>query len=127
MLNLLWIVFQWLLLIALILFFISPLVTNRGRAWKLRGSAVTIILGVTVISIVVVEIRIHPILSGLAFVIAAFAAYGVLEFRKRLKRRKPEPWVEYLNFRSTGKRPVDLDDHADAFETNRNESEEGSG
>jgi len=64
------------------------------------------------------EIRVHPIMAAAVVVIAMFAAYGVLEFRKRLKLRKPEPFVEYLNLRSMGKRPVDVDDHPEAFGPN---------
>jgi hypothetical protein len=115
-LNLIWLVAQWLLFIAIVLFFVSPLLSDARRAWKFRFSAVGIVAAVTVMFITVLEIRLHPILSVVALTIAAFTSYGVLEFRKHLKRRKPEPWVEYLNLRSTGKRPVNLDDHPDVFD-----------
>jgi hypothetical protein len=116
-LNLIWIVMQWLLVIALVLFFIAPLMSETARAWKLRFASGAILLGVFAVAALIVEIRVHPVLSVIAFAIAAFASYGALEFRRRMKLRKPEPFIEYLNLRSMGKRPVDVSrDHPDAFQ-----------
>ena len=109
---------QWLLLVALVLFFIALLMNDTSKAWKLRLASAAIFIGVFTAAVIVVEARVHPYLSVVALVIAAFAAYGVLEFRKRLKLRKPEPFVEYLNLRSMGKRPVDVNDHPEAFGPN---------
>ena len=106
---------QWLLAIALVLFFVAPLMNDRSTAWRLRLASAAIIVSVFAVAIVVVEIRRRPIVSVGAVALLAFASYGVLEFRKRLQRRKPEPFVEFLNLRSMGKRPIDLNDHPDAF------------
>ncbi len=106
---------QWLLFVAVALFFISLPMTNPRIAWRLRRWSGGILLLVLITAISAIEIRMHPILAAVAVVVAMFAAYGVLEFRKNLKRRKPEPFIEYLNLRSMGKRPVDLDDHPEAF------------
>ena len=106
---------QWLLAIALVLFFVAPLMNDRSRAWRLRLASASIIVSVFAVATVVVEIRRRPIVSVGAVALLAFASYGVLEFRKRLQRRKPEPFVEFLNLRSMGKRPIDLNDHPDAF------------
>ena len=115
MLNLIWIVMQWLLVIALVLFFIAPLMSDTWTAWRLRIASAAIIFSVFAVAVVVVEIRRHPVVSVAVVALLAFASYGVLEFRKRLQRRKPEPFVEFLNLRSMGKRPIDLNDHPDAF------------
>jgi hypothetical protein len=109
---------QWLLLMAVALFFISLPMTNAGAAWRLRRWSGGILLLVLIIAVSAMEIRVHPIMAAAVVVVAMFAAYGALEFRKRLKRRKPEPFVEYLNLRSMGKRPVDVDDHPEAFGPN---------
>jgi hypothetical protein len=114
-LNVTWTIMQWLLVIALVLFFAAPLMNDTSTAWRLRLASAAIILSVFAVAIVVVEIRHHPIVSVGVIATFAFASYGVLEFRKRLQRRKPEPFVEFLNLRSMGKRPVDLNDHPDAF------------
>lgn len=106
---------QWLLGIALGLFFVAPLMNDTRTAWRLRIASAAIILSVFAVAVVVVEIRRHPVVSVAVVALLAFASYGVLEFRKRLQRRKPEPFVEFLNLRSMGKRPVDLNDHPDAF------------
>ena len=106
---------QWLLAIALVLFFVAPLMNDRSTAWRLRLASAAIILSVFAVAIVVVEVRRHPIVSVGAIALLALASYGVLELRKRLQRRKPEPFVEFLNLRSMGKRPIDLNDHPDAF------------
>lgn len=106
---------QWLLAIALVLFFVAPLMNDRSTAWRLGLASAAIILSVFAVAIVVVEVRRHPIVSIGAVALLALASYGVLELRKRLQRRKPEPFVEFLNLRSMGKRPIDLNDHPDAF------------
>ena len=124
MLNLIWIVMQWLLVIALVLFFVAPLMNETSTAWRLRLASAAIILSVFAVAIAIVEIRLHPIVSFGAVLMLAFASYGVLEFRKRLQRRKPEPFVEFLNLRSMGKRPVDLNDHPDAFPSADDAAEE---
>lgn len=106
---------QWLLVIALVLFFIAPLMSDTSTAWRLRLASAAIILSLLAVATVVVEIRRHPIACVVVVVMLVFASYAVLEFRKRLQRRKPEPFVEFLNLRSMGKRPVDLNDHPAAF------------
>lgn len=106
---------QWLLAIATILFFVSLPMADKSRAWRMRRWAGGLVLLVFIIAVSAMELRVHPTRTLAIVVTAMFVAYGVLEIRKYLKRRKPEPWVEYLNLRSTGKRPVDLEDHPDAF------------
>lgn len=114
---------QWLLVIATILFFVSLPMADKSRAWRMRRWSGGLVLVVFVVAVATMELRVHPIRTLAIVVIVMFSAYGVLEFRKYLKRRKPEPWVEYLNLRSVGKRPVDLEDHPDAF-TPRDETPE---
>lgn len=116
MLRLFDICIQWLLFVSVALFFVSLPMTNTALAWRLRRWSAAIFLGVLLFAIVVVESRVHPLMSCTVAMAAMSMAYGVLEFRKYLHRRKPEPTPDFLNLRSTGKRPVDLDDHPDAFE-----------
>lgn len=107
---------QWLLFVAVALFFVSLPMTNSRLAWRLRrwsGGILLIVLGIAVLAM---EIRVHPIVAAAVTFVAMAVAYGILELRRYLRNRKPEPSLGYLNLRSSGKRPVDLDEHPEAFE-----------
>jgi len=107
---------QWLLFVAVALFFVSLPITNSRLAWRLRRWSGGILLIVLSIAVVAMEIRVHPIVAGAVAILAMIAAFGILELRRYLRNRKPEPSLGYLNLRSSGKRPVDLDEHPEAFE-----------